>query len=104
MMLLSGKRVFLRKLAASDRAEFLRMARSSGDLHYPWVAPPLDSNAFGKLLRRTRSDRFASLLVCERETEAIAGLINVSEIVRGGFCSAGRWRDHERWAITREDS
>jgi ribosomal-protein-alanine N-acetyltransferase len=172
MMLLSGKRVSLRKLAASDRSEFLRMARSSQELHHPWVAPPIDAKAFGALLRRTKSDRFASLLVCERETEAIAGLFNVSEIVRGGFCSAylgyyvhaayagrgymtegmtlvcryaftqlglhrleaniqpanvrslrlavrcgfrkegfsprylkiaGRWRDHERWAITRDD-
>jgi ribosomal-protein-alanine N-acetyltransferase len=168
--MLMGK-VFLRKLRASDRAEFLRLAHASRDLHHPWVAPPLDAKAFGKLVRRA-NDRFESLLVCERESKAIAGLINVSEIVRGGFCSAylgyyshaayarrgymtegmklvcryafttlglhrleaniqptnlpsirlvarcgfkkegfsprylkvsGRWRDHERWALTRED-
>ena len=83
----SGKKVFLRKLAASDRTEFLRLAHASRNMHHPWVAPPLDAKTFGKLLRRT-GDRFASLLVCERKTETIAGLINVSEIVRGTFCSA----------------
>src|SRR5258706_5839231 len=172
-MLLSGKRVFLRELAASDRAELLRLARSSRKLHRPWVAPLVDSKAFGKLLQRTKGDRFATLLICERETGAIAGLINISEIVRGTFCSAylgyyvhaafsgrgymtegmrlacryaftklglhrleaniqptnlasihlatscgfrkegfsprylkvgGRWRDHERWAIIRQES
>src|SRR6187401_1442559 len=86
-MLLSGKKVFLRNLTASDRIEFLRLAHASRELHHPWVAPPLEAKAFGKLVRRA-GDRFASLLVCERETEAIAGLINVSEIVRGTFCSA----------------
>jgi RimJ/RimL family protein N-acetyltransferase len=60
-------------------------------------------------------------LVCQRETGSLAGVINISNAIRGPFQSAflgyyvftgferqgymreglkiqGRWRDHQRWA------
>jgi len=141
-------------------------------LHRSWAHPPADHQAFTEYLRRFRSHDNEGYLVCRVEDDAIAGVINVNEIVRGGFQGgylgyfgfdpyagqgymteglrlvlrhafaelglhrleaniqpanvastalvqragfrlegfsprylkiAGRWRDHERWAITVED-
>lgn len=40
------------------------------------------------MLSRVEDDRYEPLLVCRRDTGAIAGYINVNEIVRGSFQSA----------------
>jgi ribosomal-protein-alanine N-acetyltransferase len=165
-------RVLLREPAASDRDEFLLLVRESKRLHRGWVTPPGDAEAFTRFLRRARSDNVITRLVCERDGGRIAGVVSVSEIVRGNFQSAflgyyahaafaghglmtealrlmlrhvftraglhrleanvqpanarsirlvrslgfrlegfsprylrvaGRWKDHQRWAITRED-
>lgn len=162
----------LRKPRASDRDEFLEFVRRSRRLHRNWATPPSDSAAFARFLRRSKSENVITFLVCERTTGRIAGVVSVSEIVRGNFQSAylgyyghaefagrglmteavalvlrhvftraglhrveaniqpenarsirlvrrlgfrlegfsprylkvsGRWKDHERWAITRED-
>ena len=167
-----GRRVFLRRPTARDRAAFLDGVHRSRSLHRPWVAPPACLAAFAGYLARGRRDDFLPLLVCRRADGAIAGVVNLSQIFRGGFQSAylgyyalrplagqgylsdglrlvvrhafgtlglhrleanvqpgntasralarragfrregysprylkigGRWRDHERWAITRED-
>jgi ribosomal-protein-alanine N-acetyltransferase len=167
-----GERVFLRPPTARDRDELVKLAKASRKLHRPWVAPPDTPAAFDDWLRRVRSDRTASFLVCRLSDGAIVGVYNLSEIVRGSFQSCyagyyahaahagngymreglelvlrhsfralglhrveaniqpennssvalargagfrleglskrylkvgGRWRDHERWAITAED-
>ena len=167
-----GRRVFLRRPTARDRAAFLDGVHRSRSLHRPWVAPPAGLAAFAAYLARGRRDDFLPLLVCRRADGAIAGVVNLSQIFRGGFQNAylgyyalrplagqgylsdglrlvvrhafgtlglhrleanvqpgntasralarragfrregysprylkigGRWRDHERWAITRED-
>ena len=167
-----GERVFLRPPTARDRDELVKLARASRKLHRPWVAPPDTPAGFDDWLRRVRSDRHASFLVCRVEDGAVVGVYNLSEIVQGSFQScymgyyghaawsgngymregldlllrhvfralrlhraeaniqpennasvalvrgagfrleglskrylkvAGRWRDHERWAITVED-
>jgi [ribosomal protein S5]-alanine N-acetyltransferase len=167
-----GKRVYLREPGASDRDEFVRLARASRTLHRPWVYAPETSIQFDAYLIRSRAPTERCLLVIRSEDEAIAGVYNFSQIARGFFQSAylgyyafaptagsglmaealelvlryafrelklhrveaniqpgnerskklveragfrlegfsprylkigGRWRDHERWAITRED-
>jgi ribosomal-protein-alanine N-acetyltransferase len=165
-------RVSLREPRASDRDEFLRLVRESRRLHRPWVVPPADAAAFARFLQRARTGNVITRLVCEQPGGRIAGVVSVSEIVRGNLQSAylgyyahavfakrgimtealrfvlrhaftrarlhrieaniqpgntasihlvkrlgfrlegfsprylkvaGRWKDHERWAITRED-
>jgi ribosomal-protein-alanine N-acetyltransferase len=150
---------------------FLDAVRRSKALHRPWVSAPNTSERYRAYLKRTRKPTHLSYLV-RLDTGELAGVINVNEIVRGGFCSAylgyyafaphqgqgnmqagleltlaeafreqglhrleaniqpdnrpsialvkrlgfrregfspkylkiaGRWRDHERWAITVED-
>jgi len=153
------------------REEFLEAARRSRRLHGRWVRAPRTAEEYGELLRRERSPNRVGHFICTPEGQ-LAGVINISEVVRGlfrsgylGFYSfvphagrgymreglaqvlkrafrdyglhrleanvqpenersralvqslgfrlegysprylkiAGRWRDHERWAMTIED-
>jgi ribosomal-protein-alanine N-acetyltransferase len=170
-MIEKGSLVYLRAPSASDAREFIRLARASRDLHRPWVYAPETAAQFASYLERSRAADERCFLVCNREDDAIAGVMNLSQIAGGYFQSAylgyyafapsagrgfmreglelvlrhsfrrlklhrleaniqpdndasrglvegagflyegysprylkigGRWRDHERWAITRE--
>ena len=83
-------RVGIRHFRIEDAAEFIARARESVDLHRPWLFPPLTSAAFAAYARRLIEDPTkAGFLVCERPTGAIAGFININNIVEGGFqCGA----------------
>ncbi len=164
-------KVDLLRPTAKHRAPFLDAVVRSRRLHGRFVSPPADAKAFRDWLERGRGDRHVQRLILDRASGEFAGVVNVNEIVRGGFQSgylgyyafeplagrgymeaglrammreafgplrlhrleaniqpdnlrsialvrrlgfrlegmsprylkiAGRWRDHERWAITRE--
>ena len=167
-----GQRVLLRPLAGSDAQEFIAAVRSSRRLHRPWVIPPATTAEFARRMQgRSGDSKSVALLAVRRHDDALLGLFNLSEIIRGplqqsflgyyafaphagqgymkealqlvlahafralqlhrieaniqpgnlpsialvrgcgfvreGFSErylkiGGRWRDHERWAITRE--
>lgn len=157
--------------SAKLREEFLAAVARSRDLHRPWAYPPSTRDAFHAAIERLKLKTQLSYWI-RAETGELAGVINVSEIVRGNFRSAylgfyafvpyagrgymkrglravldevfsrhrlhrveaniqpgnaasrglvqrigfrleglslrylkigGRWRDHERWAITAEE-
>jgi ribosomal-protein-alanine N-acetyltransferase len=161
----------LERPSARRREEFVRAVKRSKALHDRWVAAPATAATFDAYLRLTRRKTCLGYWVVT-EQDDLAGVITISEIVRGPFCSgylgyyaftphngkgyitrglaavvtdafkvqglhrleaniqpgnhasravvrklgfrleglsprylkiAGRWRDHERWAITRED-
>lgn len=169
---LAGKLVFLRHPQACDLAEFTALNRASDRLHRGWVSPPLTAKAFSAYMERASQPNNEFYFICRREDGAIAGAINLSQLVRGAFQNAflgyyigapfarrgymteamrlmlnhtfrrlklhrveaniqpgnvasralvvragfrlegfsprylkiaGRWRDHERWAMTAED-
>jgi [ribosomal protein S5]-alanine N-acetyltransferase len=81
-------RVALRVLQRSDREEFLRLAAESRDLHRPWTYPPERADQFDELYARSRREDCVCLLACLREGGEIAGVLIVSQIVRGAFQSA----------------
>jgi len=62
--------------------------RRSRRLHASWVAPPATPSAYRAYLRRLRRPTHAGFLVCRRDCGALVGVVNISEIVRGAFCSA----------------
>lgn len=80
--------VYIRRVEKRDRAEFLALMDQSRNLHEPWISPPLTERAFAHYLARTRADDHDGLLVCERVSQQIAGVININNIVRGSFLSA----------------
>jgi ribosomal-protein-alanine N-acetyltransferase len=83
-----GRAVYLRHPVRGDAEEFLSLVSVSRGLHRPWVYPPNDEQAFNAYVDRASSDRFLGYLICLRQTGAIAGIANLSEIVRGPFQSA----------------
>ena len=83
-----GHRVALRVLERADRPEFLRLAAESRDLHRPWTYPPERADQFEELYARSRREDCVCLLACLRDGGDIAGVLIVSQIVRGAFQSA----------------
>src|SRR4051794_7303299 len=84
----SDARVHLRVLARADRDEFLALARDSRELHRPWTYPPERADQFDDLFARSRRDDFVCLVACVNDSNEIAGVFTVSQIVRGAFQSA----------------
>ncbi|MFG3008931.1 GNAT family N-acetyltransferase [Streptomyces cinerochromogenes] len=88
--LAEGPRVALRPFTPQDGPEFTARARESKDLHRPWLFPPDSDEAYADYAGRLVADPDrAGFLVCEKDSGAIAGFININNIVRGGFqCGA----------------
>lgn len=84
----ADERVYLRPVARRDRQEFLELMQQSRQLHDPWIQPPLSAAAFFNYLARTHQEDHEGLLVCRRSDDAITGVINLNNIVRGSFLSA----------------
>lgn len=80
-----SERVALRPLAADDEAEFTELARASTDLHRPWIFAPTTSDEFKSYIKRFDRQAAESMLVCDRGSGAIAGFINITEIIRGPY-------------------
>ncbi|MBM7171118.1 GNAT family N-acetyltransferase [Streptomyces sp. G44] len=88
--LAEGPRVGLRHFGRADGAEFTARARESRELHRPWLFPPLTDDAYRAYAASLDEDPAkAGFLVCERESGAIAGFVNINDIVHGAFrCGA----------------
>ena len=57
----------------------------SRELHGHWVTPPTTAAEFDGLLKRREDESFVSLVIRLRGDGRIAGLFNISEIVRRVF-------------------
>src|SRR5690348_8721960 len=86
--LAEGPRVAIRPFTPDDGPEFTARSRESRDLHRPWLFPPDSEEAYAGYAEALIEDPArAGFLVCEKDTGAIAGFININNIVRGGFRS-----------------
>ena len=86
--LAEGPRVGIRHFTYTDGPEFTARARESKDLHHPWLFPPATEEAYAAYAERLIEDpERAGFLVCEKDDGAVAGFININNIVRGGFQS-----------------
>ncbi|MFE9632539.1 GNAT family N-acetyltransferase [Streptomyces sp. NPDC006463] len=85
-----GDRVGLRPFRPADGPEFTARVRESRELHRPWLFPPATIEEYGPYAARlTDGEGRAGFLVCERGTGAIAGFVNINNIVHGAFrCGA----------------
>jgi [ribosomal protein S5]-alanine N-acetyltransferase len=81
-------RVVLRPLTLGDEAGFTGLVRASAALHRPWISFPSTAEPFRAYVERYDGPDEESLLVCLRDTGAIAGVINLNSIIRGRFQNA----------------
>jgi [ribosomal protein S5]-alanine N-acetyltransferase len=94
--LVAGEAVYVRWPRRSDVRAFLAAVRRSARLHATWVQAPGTPARFAAYLTRfagARSRHLATashvgLVVCRIEDDALVGVFNLSEIVRGAFQSA----------------
>jgi ribosomal-protein-alanine N-acetyltransferase len=91
-----GFRVYLRAPLPSDAARFLAAVKASRGLHGAWVQPPSTAARFAAFVHRCGAARgrdaatatHVGFVVCRCEDDAIVGVFNIGEIVRGLFKSA----------------
>ncbi|WP_306316351.1 MULTISPECIES: GNAT family N-acetyltransferase [unclassified Streptomyces] len=89
----TGARVGLRpySLDEADIGEFTARARESVELHRPWLFPPTTARAYARYAGRLIEDPTRhGFLVYERdggaaEGAALAGFININNVVLGAF-------------------
>jgi len=67
-------------------SDFLDAAARSRKFHRPWINAPSTREQYRALVERSRRSNQESHFVCTGDGE-LAGVINISEIVRGVFCS-----------------
>jgi ribosomal-protein-alanine N-acetyltransferase len=86
-----GFRVYLRPPAKADAARFIAAVKASRRLHAAWVHPPSTParyaafvHRYGSALARDESSAtHVGFVVCRYEDDAIVGVFNIGEIVRG---------------------
>ncbi len=82
-----NSRIYLRTPEAGDRAEFLQAARASGALHRPWISAPDSAAAYRRYLAKMSRPGNHAYLICRRDDRAIAGIVNLTNIIMGPFRS-----------------
>ena len=99
-------RIVLRAPHSSDQREFIRAALASRALHGAWVHAPDAPAAFRAYVRRMAEPAQHGFLVCRRDSGAIVGVINLSNVVMGlfrsGYLGYYAFAGHERQGLMRE--
>ena len=75
-------RVHIERPSARREREFLGAVLRSRALHRGFVAAPSTPSEYRAYVRRSRGDSQESFFVIERDSDALAGVINVNDIVR----------------------
>ena len=81
------KVVTIREIKPEDKNAFITAMQRSQSLHHPWVKAPLTCQEFTEYFQRSQQLNQKSFFVCD-ENNNIAGVFNLSEIVRGLFQNA----------------
>jgi ribosomal-protein-alanine N-acetyltransferase len=85
-VLAEGPRTTLHALRYEDGPAFVAHVRASRELHHPWLSMPADANAFADYADRLAEPARAGFLLRTRAEGALAGFVNINNIVRGAFC------------------
>lgn len=81
------KTIIIRHPQSTDETLFLDAMHRSEKLHHPWTKAPATPAEFQSYCQRCQTDNFKGYLVCDANG-SIAGIFNLSEIVRGCFQNA----------------
>ena len=88
VIVLEGKRIFLRSPQEQDQAEYLALNRRSVSFNRGLASPPTEPEQFAAFLQRCRVDTNACFFICRRTDGRLMGSISLSQIFHGGFRSA----------------
>ena len=91
-----GFSVYLRAPRTADARDFIAAVKASRKLHGAWVHPPTSPARFAEFVRRfggfatgdPLTATHVGLLVCRGDDDAMVGVFNLGDIVRGAFQSA----------------
>ena len=86
-MILQKKKLFIREPTLEDEKMFISAMQHSRSLHHPWVKSPETPQEFSDYYQKFQQPNQKSFLVCNHSGN-IAGVFNISEIVRGLFQNA----------------
>jgi [ribosomal protein S5]-alanine N-acetyltransferase len=86
--IVTGGRVYLRLPKVEDEGELLRLNTESRTFHRGLAYPAQTKTEFAALLDRCHLPDSVCFLICLNDTNAIAGMINLSQIFMGVFRSA----------------
>ena len=78
--------VYLESPSNKRAAAFIAAVARSRSLHGRWTRAPATREQYRLFVERSRESRNAGHFVCTPDGD-LAGVINISEIVRGSFCS-----------------
>jgi ribosomal-protein-alanine N-acetyltransferase len=103
---LDGRRQGHQSPDSPSWAHGLARSRASRALHHPWVAPPSNPDQFARYVERVRNPLNCGFLVCHAQSQEIAGVINISNIVlglfRSGYLGYYAFAGFERQGLMRE--
>ena len=80
--------ITLAPVCLEDGPDLIRANLDSVDFHLPWTQPFTDKKGFTAWYLRCQAETHVGLVLRERASGNVAGVVNVSEIVRGAFQSA----------------
>ncbi len=80
-----GELVHLISPTKDQADEFVAMTLGSRSFHEPWVYPATDERRYRAYLDRLDRGGAHGFLIYRNEDEALAGVININDIVLGGF-------------------
>ena len=81
------RRLALLPPTAADEAEFLAAVAASRVLHRPWVAPPSTAERYRGFVAHSVPPTHHAWLLRRRDDAALAGCINLTNVVMGVFRS-----------------
>ena len=81
------KKIVLRSPSLSDASMFLAAITQSKSFHQPWIVPPVSLQEYQEYMARISQENQKAYFICTEDGH-IAGVFNISEIVRGYFQSA----------------
>lgn len=82
-----GQNVYLYAPSRDAGPEFLALTQTSAHFHRPWVYPAVDMRRFRYYLERLGDGRALGFFVARAVDDSLAGVININDIVMGGFRS-----------------
>ena len=82
-----GGSVYLFAPTRDAADDFLAMTTASIKFHEPWVFPPTDLRRYKAYLERLEKGSAYGFLVARIDDDTVVGVININDIILGGFQS-----------------